>query len=49
MKNTLGVLFFAGLLTMVLTGMVYLQPEKPQPQTADYDMRGFPALPSEIK
>lgn len=49
MKNTLGVIFFAGLLAIVLTGMVHLQPEKPQPQTADYDMRGFPALPSEIK
>jgi len=46
-KNTLSVLFFTGLLAVVLAGMVYLQPEKAQPQTAEYDLRGFPALPSE--
>ena len=46
-KNALGVVFFASFLAMVLVGMVYLQPEKSQPQTAVYDLRGFPALPSE--
>ncbi|NVK37127.1 MAG: hypothetical protein HWE18_04305 [Gammaproteobacteria bacterium] len=46
-KNTLSVLFFTGLLAVVLAGMVYLQPEKPKAQTAEYDLRGFPALPSE--
>jgi len=48
-KNAIGMLFFTGLLAVVLSGMIYLQPEKPQPQMADYEMRGFPALPSEIK
>jgi len=48
-KNVFSVIFFAGFLALVLAGMVYLQPEKPQPQTAEYDLRGFPALPSEIK
>ena len=46
-KNALSILFFASFLAMVLVGMVYLQPEKPQPQTAEYDLRGFPSLPSE--
>jgi hypothetical protein len=46
-KNALGILFLAGFLAMLLAGMVYLQPEKAQPQTAEYDLRGFPALPSE--
>ncbi len=46
-KNALGILFLAGFLAMLLAGMVYLQPEKTQPQTAEYDLRGFPALPSE--
>lgn len=48
-KNALGVIFFAGFLALILSGMVYLQPDKAQPQTADYQMQGFPALPSEIK
>jgi len=48
-KNAIGMLFFTGLLAVVLSGMVYLQPEKAKPQTAEYDLRGFPALPSEIK
>ncbi len=46
-KNALSVLFLASFLGLVLIGMVYLQPEKPQPQTAEYDLRGFPSLPSE--
>jgi hypothetical protein len=46
-KNALSVLFLASFLGLVLTGMIYLQPEKPQPQTAEYDLRGFPSLPSE--
>lgn len=48
-KNAVGILFFAGVLAVVLSGMMYMQPEKVQPQVADYEMRGFPALPSEIK
>jgi len=48
-KNAIGVLFFAGFLAVVLSGMMFMQPEKAQPMTADYQMRGFPALPSEIK
>lgn len=46
-KSALSVLFLASFLGLVLTGMVYLQPEKAQPQTAEYDLRGFPSLPSE--
>jgi len=46
-RNALSVLFLASFLGLVLTGMIYLQPEKPQPQTAEYDLRGFPSLPSE--
>lgn len=48
-KNALGVLFLTGFLAIVLSGMIFMQPDKAQPQTADYQMRGFPALPSEIK
>jgi hypothetical protein len=46
-KNALSILFLASFLAMVLVGMIYLQPEKVQPQTAEYELRGFPALTSE--
>ncbi len=46
-KNLLGILFCMGLFSLVITGMVAFQPEVAPLQTADYEMRGFPSLPSE--
>ena len=46
-KNILGLLFFMGLLGVVLSGMVAFQPDPMEPKMAEYDLRGFPALPNE--
>ena len=49
-KNVFGVMFFAGLLGLVVIGMVKLQPEKRVVEQAEvYELRGFPAVASEIR
>lgn len=47
-KNVLGLLFFMGLMGVVVSGMVAFQPEKQvmSEQTAEYFMSGFPVLPA---
>ena len=47
-KNLLGMLFFVGLLGFVVSGIVMLQPDKKilEVETAEYNMSGFPVLPS---
>lgn len=47
-KNILGMMFFVGLLGLVLAGMVTLQPEKRtvEMESAEYIMGGFPVIPS---
>ena len=49
-KDALSVVFFAGLLAAVIVGMVALQPDKKlvEPKMA-YELKGFPALSSEIR
>ena len=48
-KNMLGMLFFMGVLGVVLSGMVAFQPEKRvvEMETAEYSMGGFPVIPSQ--
>lgn len=48
-KNMLGMLFFMGLLGVVVSGMVVFQPGKKtvEAESADYVMGGFPVVPSE--
>jgi len=48
-KNVMGLLFFMGLMGVVLSGMVAFQPEKKivEVEPAAYTMGGFPVLPSE--
>lgn len=48
-KNMLGMLFFMGVLGVVLSGMVAFQPEKRviEVESLEYAMGGFPVLPSE--
>jgi hypothetical protein len=47
-KNVLGMAFFVGVLGVVLTGMMSLQPEKRamQVEPKQYAMGGFPVVPS---
>ncbi|EAT11391.1 hypothetical protein HF888_15840 [Bermanella marisrubri] len=45
-----GLLVLTGFLAAVVTGMVYFQePVKTAPQTAQSELRGFPATPNEIR
>jgi len=48
-KNVMGLLFFMGLMGVVLSGMVAFQPEKKvvEVEPTAYTMGGFPVLPSE--
>lgn len=49
-KNAVGVIFFAGFLALIVSGMVYLQPEKQKvEQEMVYELRGFPVIASEVK
>ncbi len=49
-KDALSVVFFAALLVVIIVGMVALQPDKKlvEPKVA-YELKGFPALSSEIR
>ncbi len=49
-KNVVGLLFFMGLLGVVISGMLAFQPDKASVKvesTAHYQMNAFPVLPND--
>lgn len=48
-KNMLGMLFFMGILGVVVSGMVAFQPDKRivEAESPEYAMGGFPVIPSQ--
>ena len=45
-KRAIGMTVLMGFLVLVLTGMVYLQPQaEPEVRTVKYELKGFPQLP----